>query len=119
MPKVAEKLTQMGLVLPAALQPPAGLVLPFAWVNVRGATVYVSGHGPQNEDGSIAGPFGQVGGEVSLNDAVDLARKSAVSMLASLQRELGDLDREFNLGGLHSPLNAIANDEGNHVFSIV
>lgn len=93
MPKVAEKLTQMGLVLPAALQPPAGLVLPFAWVNVRGATVYVSGHGPQNEDGSIAGPLGQVGGEVSLNDAVDLARKSAVSMLASLQRELGDLDR--------------------------
>ncbi len=93
MPKVAEKLTQMGLVLPAALQPPAGLVLPFVWVNVRGATVYVSGHGPQNEDGSIAGPFGQVGGKVSLNDAVELARKSAVSMLASLQRELGDLDR--------------------------
>ena len=82
MPKVAEKLTQMGLVLPAELQPPAGLVLPFAWVNVRGATVYVSGHGPQNEDGSIAGPFGQVGGEVSLNDAVDLARKAAISMLA-------------------------------------
>lgn len=93
MPKVAEKLTQMGLVLPAVLQPPAGLVLPFAWVNVHGATVYVSGHGPQNEDGSIAGPFGQVGGEVSLNDAVELARKAAISMLASLQRELGDLDR--------------------------
>ena len=64
MSKVAEKLAQMGLVLPAALQVPAGVVLPFPWVNVRGETVYVSGHGPQNEDGSLAGPFGQVGGEV-------------------------------------------------------
>ena len=93
MSKVAEKLAQMGLVLPDALQPPAGLVLPFSWVNVRGDTVYVSGHGPQNEDGSLAGPFGQVGGEVSLDEAIVLARKSAVSMLASLQRELDDLDR--------------------------
>ena len=93
MSKVAEKLAQIGLVLPDELQPPAGLVLPFSWVNVRGETVYVSGHGPQNEDGSLAGPFGQVGGEVSLDDAIELARKSAVSMLASLQRELGDLDR--------------------------
>jgi enamine deaminase RidA (YjgF/YER057c/UK114 family) len=93
MPQVADKIAQMGLVLPQALEPPAGLVLPFPWVNVRGDTVYVSGHGPQNEDGSVAGPFGQVGGEVSLDDAVGLARKAAVAMLASLQRELGDLDR--------------------------
>ncbi len=93
MSKIAEKISQMGLVLPDELQPPAGLVLPFSWVNVRGETAYVSGHGPQNEDGSVAGPFGQVGGEVSLDDAVGLARKAAVAMLASLQRELGDLDR--------------------------
>ncbi len=83
----------MGLVLPAALQVPAGVVLPFPWVNVRGETVYVSGHGPQNEDGSLAGPFGQVGGEVGLDDAIGLARNTALSMLASLTRELGDLDR--------------------------
>ncbi len=93
MARVANKIAELGLVLPPALEPPAGLVLPFHWVNVRGDTVYVSGHGPQNEDGSLAGPFGQVGSAVSVDDAAELARKAAVAMLGSLERELGDLDR--------------------------
>lgn len=83
----------MGLSLPGKPEVPQGIVLPFPWVNVRGNTVYVSGHGPQNADGSLAGPFGQVGGEVSVDDAIELARKVALSMFASLERELGDLDR--------------------------
>jgi enamine deaminase RidA (YjgF/YER057c/UK114 family) len=60
---------------------------------VQGRRVFISGHGPQDDDGTLAGPFGQVGAAVSLEQAQGLARKVALSMLASLQRELGDLDR--------------------------
>ncbi len=93
MPKIAEKIAELGLSLPPAPQIPGGMELPFPWVNVRGDTVYVSGHGPQSEDGSLAGPFGQVGGDVSVEIAASLAHKAALSMLGSLERELGDLDR--------------------------
>ena len=44
-------------------------------------------------DGSLAPPFGRVGTEVSLDEAVEAARLTALSMLGSLQRSLGDLDR--------------------------
>jgi len=54
---------------------------------------YISGHGPQNSDGSIAGPFGKVGAEVTVEQGYQAARLTALSMLGSLARELGDLDR--------------------------
>jgi enamine deaminase RidA (YjgF/YER057c/UK114 family) len=91
--KIEARLQALGLALPPPLPLPPGLVLPFPWVRVHGRRVLVSGHGPQNDDGSLAGPFGQVGAAVSLEQAQGLARKVALSMLASLQRELGDLDR--------------------------
>ena len=61
--------------------------------NVRGDHVLISGHGPQNPDGSLAGPFGKVGTEVTLEQAQEVAGKVGLSILGSLQRELGDLDR--------------------------
>jgi enamine deaminase RidA (YjgF/YER057c/UK114 family) len=70
-----------------------GVVLPFPWVRVHGRRVLVSGHGPQHADGSLAGPFGKVGETVTLEQARELARRVALSMLANLKRELGDLDR--------------------------
>ncbi len=56
--KVEAKLEELGLVLPEPRKVPPGLVLPFAWVRVRGDRAYVSGHVPINPDGSAAGPFG-------------------------------------------------------------
>jgi enamine deaminase RidA (YjgF/YER057c/UK114 family) len=90
---VEEKLRKLGLVLPAAVQPPAGTRLPFASVRVRGSRAYISGHGPFNPDGSLAGPFGKVGAEVSVEQAYQAARLTACSILGSLKRELGDLER--------------------------
>ncbi len=55
------RLKERGLVLPAPLKTPPGLVLPFSWVRVRGNRAYVSGHGAQNADGSLAEPLGKVG----------------------------------------------------------
>ena len=93
MPIIETKLQAMGLTLPAPLQLPPGVVLPFPWVRVRGNRAYVSGHGPQNPDGTLAAPLGKVGLEVSVEQAVDAARLTALAILGSLKRELGDLDR--------------------------
>lgn len=91
--KVEEKLEELGLVLPGPIKTPPGLVLPFAWVRVRGDRAYVSGHGALDSDGSLAEPLGKVGAEVSEEQAYEAARLTALSMLGSLKRELGDLDR--------------------------
>jgi enamine deaminase RidA (YjgF/YER057c/UK114 family) len=90
---IEDRLAELGLELPPAVQPPQGVVLPFAFVNVRGGRAMISGHGPQSADGSLAPPFGQVGREVTLDEAVEAARLTALSMLGSLQRTLGSLDR--------------------------
>jgi enamine deaminase RidA (YjgF/YER057c/UK114 family) len=90
---IEEKLRAMGLTLPAPMQTPPGIVLPFPWVRIRGNRAYVSGHAPQNADGSLAAPLGKVGLDVSLEEAENAARLAALSILGSLKRELGDLDR--------------------------
>jgi enamine deaminase RidA (YjgF/YER057c/UK114 family) len=90
---VAAKLASLGLVLPQAVQPPPGVVLPFRFVRVRGDRAYVSGHGPLNPDGSLAPPFGKVGRELSVEQGYHAARLTALAMLGSLERELGDLER--------------------------
>jgi enamine deaminase RidA (YjgF/YER057c/UK114 family) len=81
------------LVLPQAIQLPPGVVLPFRFVRVRGERAYVSGHGPLNPDGSFAPPFGKVGRELSVEQGYHAARLTALAMLGSLERELGDLER--------------------------
>lgn len=90
---VEAKLERFGLVLPEPTKVPPGLVLPFSWVRRRGDRVYLSGHGPLAPDGSLAGPLGKVGSEVSEEQGYEAARLTALAMLASLKRELGDLDR--------------------------
>jgi hypothetical protein len=89
--KIEAKLDALGLTLSEKFTPPAGTVLPFSWVRVRGNRAYISGHAPQNPDGSLAQPLGRVGAEVSLEEAYQAARLIALSMLGSLKRELGDL----------------------------
>lgn len=91
--KVEQKLEELGLELPGPVKTPPGLMLPFAWVRVRGDRAYVSGHVPLNPDGSVAGPLGKVGAEVSEEQGYEAARLAALSVLGSLKRELGDLDR--------------------------
>ncbi len=91
--KIETRLLDMGLLLPAPIIIPAGARLPFAFVRVRGNRAFVSGHAPQNADGSVARPLGKVGRDLSVEQGYIAARMVALSILASLQRELGDLDR--------------------------
>ncbi len=93
MAQIEEELKKRGLVLPAPLKLPEGVVLPFPWIRVHGDRAFISGHGPQNADGSLAGPLGKVGREVTPEQGYVAARLVALAMLGSLKRELGDLDR--------------------------
>ena len=87
-----QKVKELGLVLPPPLQLPPGVAIPLVMVKVIDKRVIVSGHGPQNDDGSIAEPLGQVGGDVTLEEGVQAAKRVALTMMGTLQRELGSLD---------------------------
>lgn len=91
--KIEAKLAAMGLTLPDPIKVPPGVRLPFTFVRVRGNRAYISGHGPQLPDGSLAGPLGKVGVDVTVEQGYEAARLTALSILGSLKRELGDLDR--------------------------
>lgn len=93
MPDIERRLKELGLTLPAPLQLPPGVVLPFPWVRIVGRRALVSGHGPTLADGSLARPLGKVGRDVTVAEAHAAARLTALAILGSLQRELGDLDR--------------------------
>ena len=93
MSKIEAKLAQMGLALPQPLKAPPGINLPFTWVRVRGNRAYISGQIPLDPDGTIAQPLGKVGAEVTPEQGYRAARLVALAHLASLKRELGDLDR--------------------------
>jgi enamine deaminase RidA (YjgF/YER057c/UK114 family) len=88
---IDDRLGELGLALPAPMAAPAGVRLPFETVRVHGDLAYVSGHGPF--DGERPLVLGRVGAEVSPEQAYEAARATGLSMLASLKRELGDLDR--------------------------
>jgi enamine deaminase RidA (YjgF/YER057c/UK114 family) len=93
MARIEAKLKEMGLELPEPFKVPEGVRLPFSWVRIRGNRAFISGHGPQETDGSFALPLGKVGKDLSIEEGYLSARKVALSMLGTLKRELGDLDR--------------------------
>lgn len=83
---IRERLAELGISLPPVF-PPAGNYLGCVIVD---RTVFVGGHGPTDGDRVIRG---KVGADVSLEQAREAARMTALSILATLQAELGDLDR--------------------------
>ena len=93
MSKVEDRLRALGLVLPPALSPPPGVKLPFQFVRIVGERAMISGHGPQNPDGTLAAPLGKLGRELTVEQGYAAARLTALSILGSLKRALGDLDR--------------------------
>jgi len=84
---IERRLEHLGLTLPAALVPPGT----FQLVKVHGGLAYISGHGPF--DGPTPLMQGVVGRDLTLEQGYQAARLTALSILASLKRELGDLDR--------------------------
>jgi enamine deaminase RidA (YjgF/YER057c/UK114 family) len=90
---IEQRLAGLGLELPEPMKMPPGITLPFPWVRVAGNRAFISGHGPLLPDGSLPPNLGKVGSDLTLDQAYRAARSTALSMLSSLRRELGDLDR--------------------------
>jgi enamine deaminase RidA (YjgF/YER057c/UK114 family) len=83
---VAERLAELGVELPAVF-PPAGN---YVGCVVDNGLVHVGGHGPI--DGATV-VRGKVGKDLTLEQARRAARMTGLSILATLQAELGSLDR--------------------------
>jgi hypothetical protein len=84
---VETKLHALGLSLPVPLVPPGN----FRLVKLHAGLGYVAGHGPF--DGSKLLVEGLIGRDLTVEQGYEAARLTALSILASLQQELGDLDR--------------------------
>jgi len=93
MAAIEARLAALGITLPPPVKAPPGVVLPFRFVRIVGDRALISGHGPQAPDGEISGPFGRVGGDLTVEQGYAAARLVGISMLGSLRRALGDLDR--------------------------
>ncbi len=106
MARIEARLRELGLALPAPMVLPGGVVFPFRTVHVVGNRALIAGHGPQNTDGSIAGPLGKVGRELTLEQGYASARLVGLSMLGSLARALGDLDRIAGWGRTFGMVNS-------------
>jgi len=87
MGRIEARLGDLGLVLPAPMNPPGN----FELVKLHGGIAYIAGHPPI--DGSAVLVEGVVGRDLSLEEAYDAARLTGLAILASLKRVLGDLDR--------------------------
>jgi enamine deaminase RidA (YjgF/YER057c/UK114 family) len=83
---VHERLEELGLRLPPVFPPAAN----YLGCVVDGDLVHVGGHGPINGDEVV---IGKVGADLTVDDGRKAARMAALSILASLEAELGDLDR--------------------------
>src|SRR5512140_3855724 len=108
MPTIEQRLTALGLALPAPMKVPTGVVFPFQFVRIVGDRALISGHGPQSIDGSIAEPLGKVGRNLSVEQGYAAARLTALSILGSLKRTLGDLDRITNWCRVFGMVNSAA-----------
>lgn len=85
--KIEEKLAQMGLSLPGP-SPAAGN---YVGAVRTGNLLFVSGHGPRREGELYMS--GKVGRDLSTQQACEAAKVVMLNCLASVKRELGDLDR--------------------------
>src|SRR5678816_1957436 len=80
------RLVELGIELPPVFAPVGN----YLGCKRAGDLLHVGGHGPVTPQGSV---LGKVGASVSLEQAREAARATALSMLATVRAELGSLDR--------------------------
>lgn len=82
-----DRVKELDLELPPAPKP-AGVYKPIV---ISGNMAYVSGHGPLKPDESMY--CGRVGGDVDKDGGYTAARQVGLAILATLQSQLGSLNR--------------------------
>jgi len=85
--QIEARLKEMGIELPPAVTPVANYVPAVRTGNL----IFLSGHGPFNEDGSLI--TGKVGADLTVEQGYAAARRVAIGLLGSLKAVIGDLDR--------------------------
>lgn len=98
--KTMARLTELGLELPAPFPAYGNYVMAAR----AGRTLYSTGHVPIDGDRAITG---KVGRDLTTQDGYRAARLAALSLLATLRAELGDLDRLDHLVYLYGTVNAV------------
>jgi enamine deaminase RidA (YjgF/YER057c/UK114 family) len=83
---IDQRLQELGITLPPVFPPVAN----YLGCVVDDGIVYVGGHPPIDGENMICG---KVGRDLSLQEGRNAARLTGLSILATLQAELGDLDR--------------------------
>ena len=86
---VESRIAELRLELPRAPKP-GGTYSPIVHVEDQ-KVVYVSGHGPLLPDGTLI--TGKVGLDLTEEQGREAARQVALTILATLKQNLGDLDR--------------------------
>jgi enamine deaminase RidA (YjgF/YER057c/UK114 family) len=84
MSTVADRLKELGIVLPATAKPVANYV---PWVRT-GELIFVSGQLPFTSPGTLLHP-GKLGGSISLEQGAEAARICALNILAQLNDAVG------------------------------
>jgi len=99
---IESKLLELNITLPPA-PPKGGIYKP---VVIVGNVAYVSGHGPYRGEGDYI--CGRIGADLSLEEGKAAARQVGLAMLATMQRELGSLNRVKRVVKLLGMVNSTA-----------
>ena len=103
------RIAALGIVLPEPF-PPVGSYLS---CQQSGDLLFLGGHGPIDGEGMI---IGKVGTDLTLEQGREAARRTALSILATMRAELGSLDRVeqivkvlgmVNVGGAFNQMPAV------------
>jgi enamine deaminase RidA (YjgF/YER057c/UK114 family) len=87
MTRIEGRLEELGLTLPEPMKPPGN----FKLAQVHDGLCYVAGH--TAIDGTQVLVQGAVGRDLTLEQGYEAARMTGLSILATLEQELADLDR--------------------------
>jgi enamine deaminase RidA (YjgF/YER057c/UK114 family) len=86
MGKISARIEELGIMLPR----PAAPVANYLSCVRSGNLLHVGGHGPVGATGVV---HGKVGSDLTIEEGRAAARLTALQLVATMQHELGDLDR--------------------------
>ena len=89
---VEEKIKQLNIELPIPGEPIANYVPTVRFSETKNSMlVYVSGTGPRKENGDYL--TGRLGDDMAIEEGYDAAKLTGINILASLKKEIGDLNK--------------------------
>ncbi|MFO7826382.1 MAG: RidA family protein [Cyclobacterium sp.] len=95
-----QRITDLGITLIEPNAPTAN----YLKAKTVGNVVYLAGHGPDRPDGTQV--IGKLGSDLELEQGIEAARFTGISLLSSLKAEIGDLNRVKNIVRAQGMVNA-------------